>query len=259
MGEIESALRNALTLEQFKAEISESEARLSQALQERQRESDAEFQALAEEREFQFNLVRDQLSANIEQVERARVLLFLAKSGILSQLDVDYLEGLAKEQLKTDEVVIPHLAPSASPESSMIFEKMNLGLWKAGDATVRLPIRGGDGEVRICSGFFVSSTRVAVADYCLRDLEDVGVREGLVRPSDSLPVGSFSVTDFEIFPSLGLGIVTTSAPTDSILEVAEHDELSVGMPVVIIHYPAGPFARVSKCKHNEARWPRDPT
>lgn len=101
-----------ITLEQVRNELQKSEAHLRQELEAENHVNLARLQAEAKEREFQYEIVRSEL-ANAEKsdAERAAVLLFLVRSGILTSLDVDSLRDLAEKQLEDPErSVLPRLS-----------------------------------------------------------------------------------------------------------------------------------------------------
>src|SRR5215510_7663107 len=69
--------QNAVTLEQVKAELHQSEKRLTQQLEDQSKKSAAELQGLAKEREFQYEIVKLELANPAKTNEqRAAVLLF---------------------------------------------------------------------------------------------------------------------------------------------------------------------------------------
>ena len=117
---------NVVTLEQIKSELEKSEARVTQQLEERSARSAAEIGALAREREFQYEIVKMEL-ANQRKTnsERAAVLLFLAKAGVLSALHTDALQAMAEEQIqKPNEAIIPQLSANQSVDpASLLWEE----------------------------------------------------------------------------------------------------------------------------------------
>ena len=243
---IESNLQtqNEITLEQLRAEISESETRLNLIFQERQQKSEAEFAAIAAERAFQFNLVKEQLDSEIDQTERARILLFLAKSGILSTLNVEYLEELANEQLQSDEDIIPRLSGTQGMGRwSVLIDPMNARLWDAGAATVL--ISGSDHGA--CSGFFVDPSRLVTTDYCAESISDIRAVADFHSWGDTISTTIFELEAPEIFPELGAATVKSVQASNNTLNIAEDDELISGLPLILIHYPLGQVAAVSTC------------
>lgn len=240
--------QNTLTLEQLRAEISESETRLSQSFQARQQKSEAEFAALAEERAFQFNLVKEQLASELDQSERARVLLFLAKSGILSTLNVAYLEELANEQLSSDQNIIPRLSTSPSAASwSDLSSPKNSRLWDVGAATARVDsIQSSIGR-GICSGFFVRPNQLVTTDHCVGGLTELSALAGYYSISDTTSTTRYALDDLTVYTEMGAGSARSIEISDDVLTVAEDDELRIGLPLVLIHYPEGGVAKVSRC------------
>lgn len=120
------ATSGTVTVEQLKGQLKASEDRLAG---ERERDlaklrndlslvaSDAEAKRTATrlEREFAFKIVETQLSRNITQEERAEVLLFLARAGIVSSLNVDALKEMAEKSLKNEGPRIPSLGEPVQP------------------------------------------------------------------------------------------------------------------------------------------------
>lgn len=240
--------KNTITLEQLKAEIAESETRLTQSFQERQKKTEAEYTALAEERAFQFNLVKEQLATKIDQSERARVLLFLAKSGILSTLNVSYLEELANEQLNSGQSVIPKLNVSSDAVSwSDLNEPKNSRLWDVGGATVKLDGLTSGGSIGVCSGFFVGPNQLVTTDHCVGGFSRMSALTGYYSNADISTIKRYTLYDLTAYSNLGAGSALTSETADSVLKIADDDELRIGLPLALIHYPEGGIAKVSRC------------
>jgi len=95
----DEATENTLTIEQLRAELAANETQRA-----------AERSASAEERQFQFKIVERELDSEKSQAERAAVLLFLVRAGILNSLDEQNLLQMAEEAL----------APDADPEKVVI-------------------------------------------------------------------------------------------------------------------------------------------
>lgn len=107
---------NTITLEEVRQELRASEARLRQELEEDTAETVATLEANAREREFQYEIVKSELT-NTEKTnaERAAVLLFLARAGVLTTLNQDALIAMAEEQTANpDAEIIPRLTPRDS-------------------------------------------------------------------------------------------------------------------------------------------------
>jgi peptidoglycan hydrolase-like protein with peptidoglycan-binding domain len=109
---------NTITLEQIRAAIQQGEDRLKQELEENKNESLAKLEAQAKEREFEYEIVRSELTNSTKNnQDRAAVLLFLVKAGVLTTLKADALKEMAEAQIQTPgATIIPTLA-SSSPES----------------------------------------------------------------------------------------------------------------------------------------------
>lgn len=107
---------NTITLEQIKGELQESEARLSQQLQVETTKTSAEIQATAEERKFQYEIVKSELEKSSKSnSERAAVLLFLVRAGVLNTLRTDELKQMAEEQIANPtQEIVPQLNSQGS-------------------------------------------------------------------------------------------------------------------------------------------------
>jgi len=103
---------NTITLEQVRQELKDSETRLAQQLEVDTTQTVAELEARTREREFQYEIVRSQLAKEGQtDSERAAVLLFLVRAGILNTLNRDALIDMAESQINTpDQVIVPSLA-----------------------------------------------------------------------------------------------------------------------------------------------------
>lgn len=102
---------NTITLEQVRKELELSEARLKQELDAASEENLARLEAQAKEREFQYEIVRSELTNDQKSnAERASVLLFLVRAGVLSSLNEEQLSAMAEEQRQNPtETIIPSL------------------------------------------------------------------------------------------------------------------------------------------------------
>jgi hypothetical protein len=76
-------------------------AQEAQHLQESTSASEATRKAQAEEREFEFKIVEQQLNQPKSEAERASVLLFLVRAGVFKTLNGDELKSMAEASLKT--------------------------------------------------------------------------------------------------------------------------------------------------------------
>lgn len=113
---------NTITLEQVRNELQLSEARLKQDFEIQSRENLARLEAEAKEREFQYEIVRSELQKDGRtNAQRAAVLLFLARAGVLAALDEDELRAMAQEQQENPErEIIPQLSTTSS---QTVFER----------------------------------------------------------------------------------------------------------------------------------------
>jgi V8-like Glu-specific endopeptidase len=155
---------NTITIEQVKREIMESEVRLKQQLDERTKKTVAEIDTLTREREFQYKIVTDELADKGKtNVQRAAILLFLARAGVLTTLKADELQKMAEEQ-KTNPAqdIIPQLKPvGGAPILSL---QPVAGLSEA-PWQVAL-VRHGTRDL-FCNGVLVSEQWVLTAAHCV--------------------------------------------------------------------------------------------
>jgi len=87
--------------------------------------SEAVIAAEAEEREFQYKIVADLMSDDLSEVDRAERLMFLVKAGVLTQLNSDELEAMARKAIDRsggdiENLGIPSLDPNTSRRVSTI-------------------------------------------------------------------------------------------------------------------------------------------
>src|SRR5262245_37806249 len=93
-------------------------AQQAQVLQDRSGDSEAKRKAGAAEREFEFKIVERELSQSKSEAERASVLLFLVRAGVLNGLNSAELKAMAEAKLEAlrkegkpaDAILIPPLA-----------------------------------------------------------------------------------------------------------------------------------------------------
>lgn len=110
--------KNTITLEQLKTELSARDQKLKSDLQLISNENLAKLEAEAKEREFQYEIVRKELADDEKSnADRAAILLFLAKAGVLTQLNTQELEKMAKEQIEFPEKNIVPVLKNDQSES----------------------------------------------------------------------------------------------------------------------------------------------
>jgi hypothetical protein len=91
---------NSISLEQVRGLLGKSEAKLKSDLQEAAANSDAARNATKEEREFAYKIVETELAKSAETRERATILLFLVRAGVLNSLNRVELEKMASDDLQ---------------------------------------------------------------------------------------------------------------------------------------------------------------
>ncbi|WP_300009589.1 trypsin-like peptidase domain-containing protein [uncultured Roseobacter sp.] len=169
---------NTITLEQVRTELEQSEARLKQELELAASENLARLEAEAKEREFQYEIVRSELTnAEKSNAERAAVLLFLVRAGVLSTLNEDELREMAEQQIeRPDATIIPQLTPSPQNLGGIVgFD--DSGLVSGFDidhparqlarSVGRLKIMNANQAVSMCTAFLVSKDQIATARHCV--------------------------------------------------------------------------------------------
>jgi hypothetical protein len=101
----------------------------TQSLEEMTTEADARRKASAEERGFEFKIVERELTQDDKsEGDRARVLLFLVRAGVLNGLNKDELTKMAtasleKEKINPNDIGVPTLGlrtPISSPDASIL-------------------------------------------------------------------------------------------------------------------------------------------
>ena len=154
---------NTITIEEAKQRLNESGVKTS-----------AQIEAEAIERKFQYELVRELMSAEMDRAERAAFLEFYARAGIFTTLNSDELVKMASEQKATpDKVVIPSInyatgivgQDDAIPIDSFPPEH---SLKVLSNAVGRLT---GTFEERdyICTAFLISKNTAVSARHCVED------------------------------------------------------------------------------------------
>lgn len=100
-----------ITIDQVRGEITESEVRSRQELELNTRKSLAQLEAEAREREFQYEIIRSELADfDKSTADRAAVLLFLVRAGVLNSLNEDEIRKMAEQQVQEpDTAIVPKL------------------------------------------------------------------------------------------------------------------------------------------------------
>jgi hypothetical protein len=107
-----------ITLAQLQHELEESRARLSQDIESESARTLAELEARARQREFQYEIVRAELADDgKDNADRAATLLFLARAGLLTELDQDALREMAEEQQQNPDLTIVPRLTAAEPDA----------------------------------------------------------------------------------------------------------------------------------------------
>lgn len=169
---------NTITLEQVRTELQQSEVRLKQELELDTSESLAKLEAEAKEREFQYEIVRSELTnAEKSNAERAAVLLFLVRAGVLSSLNEDELRKMAEEQIeRPDAAIIPRLTSSPQylggivgpDDSSRVSEfEAEHPVRKLALSVGRLKIMNANQTFSTCTAFLIALDKIATARHCV--------------------------------------------------------------------------------------------
>jgi hypothetical protein len=93
----------------------------TQSLQEMSGDADTRRKASADERQFQFRIVEKELGQSKSEAERAAILLFLVRAGVLNGLNAPELKSMAEASLKRegrelDSIGVPSLGTRQRPE-----------------------------------------------------------------------------------------------------------------------------------------------
>ena len=149
---------NTITLEQHRQELKDAESRTV-----------ANLEAQAKEREFQYEIVKSELAdASKTNAQRADVLLFLAKAGILNSLNTDELIQMAEKQRDNpNENIIPSFGGNNDARSAGIL---------ADRVSVEDPVfssLSAVGKVEntfgSCTAFLTSKNTLVVPNFCLEE------------------------------------------------------------------------------------------
>lgn len=169
---------NTITIEQIKEEIEANNAALAAQLAEQGKRTDAEIAASAEERKFQYEIVRAEFSdPKKTNLQRADVLLFLARAGILTKLDEQELKAMAAEQKENPEsdVIPPLLAEQSPPKVRNPIATIDEAPWQV--SLLRAETLNDDGfsnfASQFCGGALVAPDWVLTAAYCVHDMVKV--------------------------------------------------------------------------------------
>lgn len=91
---------DTVTLEQLKSQLKDSENRSTAARAVEASDADARRNASKDEREFAFRIIERELSKTGNSSERATVLLFLVRAGVLNSLNRNELEKMAESDIR---------------------------------------------------------------------------------------------------------------------------------------------------------------
>jgi len=186
-----------------------------------------------------------QLAAKLDQKERAKILLFLAKSGILNSLNDKYLEKIATEQLKTDDNILPNFELSETlPSWTALAHPMNAVFQSTAESVGELITGGSFMGRQHCSGFFVAEDLFLTTDFCTNQAgEFLIIRVPTAMPSSETGSGNDKIFSFS---ELSLGVINVSDRVQP-LSIAQDEVLKVGLRLVMIHAPLGQGLVVSEC------------
>ncbi len=220
--------KNTITLEQVRNELQESVSRLKQELELDTSESLARLEAQAKEREFQYEIVRSELNNDGKtNAERAAVLLFLARAGVLNALDAEALQAMAEEQKDNPEQnIIPQLSSGGRQD---VFPPQVQGYYpsnatrqeaKAFSSVYQL-VRNPKRPEVFCNGVRISRTHFATMAHCLGGSQAPldGSLFGLTNLT-SHPVGTEVATDFDFLPTSVDYLEPTTSEVDGIAVIS---------------------------------------
>lgn len=230
---------NTITLEQVKNELEESVSRLKQELALDTSESLASFEAEAKEREFQYEIVRSELNKEGKtNAERAAVLLFLARAGVLNALDAEALQAMAEAQKDNPEQnIIPQLSSSGSKDvfppqvEGYYFSSANSREAKVFSSVYQIVRNPKDPEM-FCNSVRISQTHFATMAHCLGGSQaplDSSLF-GLIN-SSSHPVATEVITDFDFLPTSVDYLAPTTREVDGIVIISTSQAKMITQPL----------------------------
>lgn len=231
------------------------------AIKQNESKSLAELEAEAKEREFQYEIVRSELTdSNKTNAERAEVLLFLVRAGVLNSLNETELREMAEQQIESpDSTIIPQLTPSASGVGGIVgtddvvwlseFDLEHPVVTLSGSVG-RLTQRSAGGEAKACTAFLVDRDRIATATYCVDQVTDISSMAFELYPNgdtSNLNKSVFEITGYEHRNNAsddwqdGYTILNLNKPVAKEIEPlklsAKHFE--VGSPLAILYFRRG--------------------
>lgn len=237
---------NTITLEQVRTELQQGVSRLKQELELDTSESLAKLEAEAKEREFQYEIVRSELDKEGKtNAERAAVLLFLARAGVLNALDANALQAMAEEQKENpNENIIPQLSSANRadifPPQVQLYDPIysNSQENTAFDRVFQLVNIDIDWLSRniVCNIFRVSEDLFATMSHCINNFADVeSLSSFRISKNQDISLEDINRDDFEFQPisitssdsggrfSDGVALILASAK--------EQENLETGIPV----------------------------
>ncbi len=251
---------NTITLEQVRNELAASEARLKQQLETAKSENLAKLEAEAKEREFQYEIVRSELTDREKSnAERAAVLLFLVRAGVLSSLNQDELRLMAEQQIESpNATIVPQLTSSRGGVRGIVGvdDVKWISEFEQGHPVVtlsksvgRISLWDDDRKSELCTAFLIDRDRIATATFCIekRDIDLIRFELPLGGDFSNPEREVFSVTEFEHRNNVsddwqdGYTVLKLERPVaDEIrpltLSISEYDE---GAPLAVLYFRRG--------------------
>lgn len=182
---------NTLTISQVTSALEASEARLTQQLQEEMKRTEAELAASAEERKFQYEIVKSEFSDTQKtNVQRADVLLFLVRAGVLKQLDAEELRKMAEEQKQNPKAdITPPLTSDSNPAAIRnVVASIAEAPWQVALLNREQLDGQNANDAQFCAGFLISQQWVVTTAHCAASLGSP------VKPGDiAVSAGSLSL------------------------------------------------------------------